>query len=962
MKAWKKVFTVLLLITILVLGTLPTYAMLPTFGSGPELVGTFSDGTSVYVHEQQSWGNYTFIDIYGVMGADPYGEHVFTITFGQYNVSELKSVALSNDRLVLEKNTTWGEILEEFYDSKGNLTNAPAEHEPVEQPEAWRPYITVTTDKTVYAPGETVSFTLDGVTTDMLSMPGTVINIYKQTPEGEAPFVAGDNDYFQPTALNETYRLKAPTAAGNYEVRFHPGSAVDYSWDGIASITVSGAAEPPSSDSLPYEAPEEIYEPIHSTVLPAEPILEEQTTPEQAPAPVEPQTVNPTPSTVYVDGIATAFEAYNIWGNNYFKLRDVAMALSGTPKQFGLGYDATTGAVTMTQPQPYTPVGGELAAGDGSPKAATLATSNIYLNGALVNLTAYNIGGNNFFKLVDLMEALNIGVSYDDVTKAIGINTAASFAGVRQGPPHTSTPRAEVIIDVTPAAPTPSPATAPGLTNAIVGYDYSLAGGMLTFNIKINPAMAAYATRYVYHKAGELSTQEAASIAVEKARELLPLWKEEGPNAAFGAATISPVLFFTEDIQSQPCYFLFITYDTNYEYLTHTVITVPDMGGFTADSAINGDAYGEVPEAAYHEPAYEAPAEPEELTVENALPEAPLAMAVPVGKHATISAWHDNKANGFLNLIKENGDLFAHSGINGEPDANSPRISNVASVSNSASHVMLIKTDGSLWAYGDNTYGQLGDGTLTNRNAPEEAVKIMDGVAFISAGYNYSAAIKTDGSLWMWGRNDGYQLGDGTEQGRSAPVKVMDNAAKVSAGFTHTMVVKRDGTLWGFGDGNNSPAQIMGGVIDVSVGYGFTLVIKSDNSLWGWGENGSGQLGAGEPRNVSEESPVKIMDGVIAADTANTYLNNPNEASACALKTDGSLWTWGDNGQGQLGDGTRTGHPAPAKVMDNITAVTMTRLHTYALKPDGTVWVLGVRFGEEVRNMEMIGGVKLPAA
>ena len=148
--------------------------------------------------------------------------------------------------------------------------------------------------------------------------------------------------------------------------------------------------------------------------------------PATPPAPVT-KTVNPTASTVYVNGKAVAFEAYNIDGNNFFKLRDLAQALNGTDKQFEVGYDSGSKAITLTSGKAYTPVGGELAQGDGKAKTASPTASKIYKDGAEVDLTVYNINGNNFFKLRDLMQLFDIGVGYDNDTKAITLDTSLPY-------------------------------------------------------------------------------------------------------------------------------------------------------------------------------------------------------------------------------------------------------------------------------------------------------------------------------------------------------------------------------------------------------------------------------------------------------------------------------------------------------------------------------------------------------
>ncbi|NCB42650.1 MAG: WG repeat-containing protein [Clostridia bacterium] len=137
--------------------------------------------------------------------------------------------------------------------------------------------------------------------------------------------------------------------------------------------------------------------------------------------------VNPTSSKVLVNGVLTGFEAYTIDGNNYFKLRDLAKVVSGTAKQFNVTYDKDKEAINLISTTAYVEVGGELVAGNGQAKSAIPSVSSIYKDGSLIQLTAYNIGGNNFFKLRDLMQVFNIGVTWDAVTSTIGIDTALAY-------------------------------------------------------------------------------------------------------------------------------------------------------------------------------------------------------------------------------------------------------------------------------------------------------------------------------------------------------------------------------------------------------------------------------------------------------------------------------------------------------------------------------------------------------
>jgi len=147
-----------------------------------------------------------------------------------------------------------------------------------------------------------------------------------------------------------------------------------------------------------------------------------------SPAPTpQSQTVNPTASTVYLNGEAINFDAYNISDNNYFKLRDLAYVLNGTEKQFEVGYDESSKAIALTSGKAYTAAGSEMMQGDGKAKNATPTSSKIYLDGNELKLTVYNIGDYNFFKLRDLMEAIDVFVGYDNATEAITLDTSKSY-------------------------------------------------------------------------------------------------------------------------------------------------------------------------------------------------------------------------------------------------------------------------------------------------------------------------------------------------------------------------------------------------------------------------------------------------------------------------------------------------------------------------------------------------------
>ncbi len=155
----------------------------------------------------------------------------------------------------------------------------------------------------------------------------------------------------------------------------------------------------------------------------------------------------PTSSKVLVNGKPVTFEAYNIGGNNYFKLRDIAIVLSGTEKQFEVAWDGANNAISLTMGNHYTIAGGELAvSANPTSKTAAFTMSKILLNGSEIKLTAYNIGGYNYFKLRDVAAAIDYGVTWDGATNTIGIDTSTGYAV----PSGTSTPP---VIPPPPASP-----------------------------------------------------------------------------------------------------------------------------------------------------------------------------------------------------------------------------------------------------------------------------------------------------------------------------------------------------------------------------------------------------------------------------------------------------------------------------------------------------------------------------
>jgi len=262
--------------------------------------------------------------------------------------------------------------------------------------------------------------------------------------------------------------------------------------------------------------------------------------------------------------------------------------------------------------------------------------------------------------------------------------------------------------------------------------------------------------------------------------------------------------------------------------------------------------------------------------------------------------------------------------------------------------------------WGDNSSGQVGDGSSEIYVYEPKKVQNLEDVVSISAGGNspggegFSIALKEDGTVWAWGANNNYQLGDGTNEERRIPfqTKNLSEIVAISAGLNHSLGLKNDGTVleWGgdchnFGDGEEKfglrdvPISVFGldDVISVSAGGSHSLALKEDGTVWAWGSNICGQLGDGTYENKNIPVNVLNLKDVISVSS--------NFGHSLALKKDGSVWEWGFLACGiwdYLGEIEGSKVPVQRMDLNNIVSIATGWNRNLALKADGTVWTWGV--------------------
>jgi len=269
---------------------------------------------------------------------------------------------------------------------------------------------------------------------------------------------------------------------------------------------------------------------------------------------------------------------------------------------------------------------------------------------------------------------------------------------------------------------------------------------------------------------------------------------------------------------------------------------------------------------------------------------------------------------------------------------------------NGAFRILLTKTDGTLWAMGGNFSGELGQNSPgpSHRSSPVQ----IPGTTWSSSGTGHysSFAIKTDGTLWSWGAGSNGRLGLNDNISRSSPVQIPGTTwASIDPGSGAAGAIKTDGTLWMWGDNStfgklgqnnktnySSPVQIPGTTwSSICVSQYTASATKTDGTLWTWGNNDNGALGHNAPEASKRSSPTQVPG------TTWSIVSEADSTTA-AIKTDGTLWTWGGGGQGQLAQNNRTSYSSPVQIPGTTwSKVDVGSGFMGAIKTDGTAWSWG---------------------
>ncbi len=280
-----------------------------------------------------------------------------------------------------------------------------------------------------------------------------------------------------------------------------------------------------------------------------------------------------------------------------------------------------------------------------------------------------------------------------------------------------------------------------------------------------------------------------------------------------------------------------------------------------------------------------------------------------------------------------------------------PGPTQVVAVAAGVYHSMALDADGGVWTWGNNVDGRLGDGTTGNLRPYAYRLPGLPRMVAIAAGAQHSLAVAEDGSVWAWGNNEYLQLGVAGIDSRAVPAKVpgLSGITRIQTHYNHNIALDAAGNAWAWGAGTTgqlgdgstatraAPVRIpsLSGVLAADAGLSHSLAVSSDGQLQAWGEGLAGQLGLATDTDRTLPTTVSGLSGI-------THIAGGLRHSL-AVQSDGTVWAWGYNLGGQLGDGTHDSRAKPVKVagLGNVTQVSAGALQSLARKSDGTVWAWG---------------------
>lgn len=316
----------------------------------------------------------------------------------------------------------------------------------------------------------------------------------------------------------------------------------------------------------------------------------------------------------------------------------------------------------------------------------------------------------------------------------------------------------------------------------------------------------------------------------------------------------------------------------------------------------------------------------------------------------------DKLATGYFSthvVLQGNGVAYTWGSIPGDGSVarTSPTIlsalSGVVSVTAGRAHAAALKSNGTVLTWGENDSGQLGDGTIANRNTPA-LVPNLSNIVAIKAGGDHTIALKSDGTVVAWGWNGSGELGNGSTTASSVPVTVagLTNVKQIAAGFDKSLALTADGKVWSWGakewypvttyDTRPMQKVALANIVGIAAGISHNVALRMDGAVFAWGSGNSGELGDGSTP-MYRDQPARVANISSAVAVAASYDHT------LALLSDGSVWAWGTNGHGQIGDGTTSwmSPPKPVVGLSNVVAIAAGQWYSMATVASGAVYAWG---------------------